>query len=241
MLPAPAAVEPLASRDFSPTRRSAARRCGAPASTRSGSPTMSTTAPATSRPRSRGSTKWASPTPAPDPIRRRAGAGDRRPQRRARGLPATQLGLLADRPRSARRRAGHCRHPRPHRLSRADDEDPRRGPATEPAGRPARHHHLGRCRLSGRLPRRHRGAATAGRDPRRLLPLGPQARPAAIHDGDRPRRHRRRRRSGHRPRAARLAAGRGLQGPADLLRGYHPSRPVTAGASTATGWAWWRR
>ena len=68
------------------------------------------------------------------------------------------------------------------------------------------------------LRRRHRRVAADGRYRRRLMPLGARRGGARLHGGDRARRDRCRRRYRHRPRPALFAAGRGLQGQADLLR-----------------------
>ena len=134
------------------------------------------------------------------------------------GLCPAQLGLLADQPRGRRARRRHRRAARPHRLSGAGAQDPARDPADEPARHPADRRHLAGPRLSGGVRRGYRGGAPAGRHRRRLVPLGAGRGGARLHDRDRPRRDRCRRRCGDRPRPALFAAGRGLQGQADLLR-----------------------
>ena len=163
-----------ATRAFLPTPRSAARRSSAPASTPSASPTTCTTARPRSSLRSRGSTRSASCTPAPAPnlAAARAPAIVERNGSALR-LSAAQLGLLADRSRGAQGRGRHRRHPRPHRLSRADVAGC--GPSMPPPNRPgvppeiitwADAAYL-RAFTGG-----HRGAAPAGRRAGGVLPLG---------------------------------------------------------------------
>ena len=70
--------------------------------------------------------------------------------------------------------------------------------------------------------------AAAGRRRRRVVSLGAARGSAPLYDRDRPSGDRRGRRYRHRPRAAFFAAGRGLQGKADLLRARQllvPYRP----------------
>ena len=166
--------------------------------------------------------------------RRGAGAGDRRAQRDAVRLSPAQLGLLADRSRGAQGRRRDRGHPRPHRLPRAGVQDPGRGAAAEPPRRAAADHHLGRPRLSRMVPRGPRRAAPRGRRPGRVVPLGARARGPQIHDRDRACRDRRRRRPRHRPRAALLPAGRGLQGASRSSTASAASRSTPAMAAGAT-------
>ena len=86
---------------------------------------------------------------------RRGGAGARHrgAQRRSLRLPAAQLGVLADQPRSRRQLHRHRGDPRAHRVSGADAQDAPGHPADESTRHSAGDHHLGGSGLSARLHR----------------------------------------------------------------------------------------
>ena len=153
------------------------------------------------------------------------------------GIPAAQLGVLADQPRGRPARCRHRSDPRSYRLPGADAQDPAGDPANEPAGHSAGHRHLGRCRLPARVQGRHRGTALTGGCGRRIVPLGAAQGRADLHARHRARRDRRRRRCRDRSRSA-LFAGRSRSTaatPSSTDSAASLSTPGMADARTATG------